>query len=330
MFPAFEDFTASSRTCSRSAHVLARIPLKVKGIKNLLPLVTKSPCSLLSEHHGPGRGGELRSEARGATRRRNPRRPPPGPRPAGMRRRGGGGVEDAILHHQHKLCGFGRVVVSVGSWSPSRRHQQLEEVAGVVSPRFPAPGVSCALSGEGSAVGFVSEDGFLLTPIQDGSPGPSEYPQGPATAPALQENARALSPRKQRGRSVGVGGGSPSTPSSRKRLRKGSGRSVSSCSPAAGSAPRRRKGLGFLNGSISVVHQLHALTSHKCLSVECRVVRVAVRGDGCARAVVLVDVYLPMAVWSGWQFPRSGALAASLFRHLRYYRAIYLSPTCSA
>ncbi|MQL72390.1 hypothetical protein Taro_004764 [Colocasia esculenta] len=228
-----------------------------------------------------------------------------------------GGPEDSPLDRQHKLCGFVRVVVSVSSRSPhsSQPLQEEEEGAasGVVSPRFPAPGVACTLSGDGSAVGFVSDDGFLLTPIQDGDPGPSE-----TSCPlpiSLQENAGTPSPRKQRGRSVAA---SPSTPSSRKRQRKGVARGVPSCSPAAGSFPKRRKGLGFVNGSMNVVHQLHVLTSHKCLRIECRVLEAVVRGDGCARAVVLVDVYLPMAVWSGWQFPRSSALAASLFRHLRW------------
>ncbi|RVW27557.1 F-box protein [Vitis vinifera] len=33
-------------------------------------------------------------------------------------------------------------------------------------------------------------------------------------------------------------------------------------------------------------------------------------------AVVLVDVYLPIELWSGWQFPRSASTAGALFRHL--------------
>ena len=41
-----------------------------------------------------------------------------------------------------------------------------------------------------------------------------------------------------------------------------------------------------------------------------------------ARAVVLVDVYLPVAAWSGWQFPRSRAsAAAAVFKHLRWVSA---------
>ena len=65
-------------------------------------------------------------------------------------------------------------------------------------------------------------------------------------------------------------------------------------------------------GGSSVVRQLKALAASRCVEVEGRVLRVAVRKgeDGVpveARAVVLLDVYLPLAAWSGWQFPRSRA-----------------------
>lgn len=79
---------------------------------------------------------------------------------------------------------------------------------------------------------------------------------------------------------------------------------------------KKWSGIGLVNGSISVVHQLYTLMSHKCLSIVSRVVDVdEVEGKGC-RVVVLVDVYLPIRVWSGWQFPRSATIAAALFRHL--------------
>lgn len=71
-----------------------------------------------------------------------------------------------------------------------------------------------------------------------------------------------------------------------------------------------------VNGSVSIVHQIHALVSAGCLKIKARVLGVSVREE--ARAVVLVDVYLPIEVWSGWQFPKRGALAASLFKHVRY------------
>ncbi|XP_059447014.1 F-box protein At3g54460 isoform X2 [Corylus avellana] len=80
---------------------------------------------------------------------------------------------------------------------------------------------------------------------------------------------------------------------------------------------RRRKvrKIGQVRGSISVVHQLHALVTHRCVKVNARVVWVG-GGDVEVRAVVLVDVYVPIVAWSGWQFPRSGGIAGALFRHL--------------
>lgn len=86
---------------------------------------------------------------------------------------------------------------------------------------------------------------------------------------------------------------------------------------------RRWSRFGMVHGSISVVHQLHALVAHRCLTIVARIVNISQRecdGDGGSsefRAVVLVDVYLPTALWSGWQFPRSSSTAAALFRHLR-------------
>jgi hypothetical protein len=61
------------------------------------------------------------------------------------------------------------------------------------------------------------------------------------------------------------------------------------------------------------------------VEVEGRVLRVVVREEDGetveARAVVLFDVYLPVAAWSGWQFPRSRAsAAAAVFKHLRSVR----------
>lgn len=89
--------------------------------------------------------------------------------------------------------------------------------------------------------------------------------------------------------------------------------------------PLRKKwsGIGLVNGSISVVHQLYALVSHKCISIYAKVVEVVeVEGKG-VRVVVMVDVYLPIQLWSGWQFPRSATIAASLFRHLRFVILIF-------
>ncbi|KAL3537685.1 hypothetical protein ACH5RR_001051 [Cinchona calisaya] len=73
--------------------------------------------------------------------------------------------------------------------------------------------------------------------------------------------------------------------------------------------------IGMVQGSLSVVRQLHVLLMHKCLSIAARVIGVSVREDE-VRVVVLVDVYLPIALWSGWQFPKSGPIAAALFKHI--------------
>ncbi|KAM2523004.1 hypothetical protein PS1_029872 [Malus domestica] len=72
----------------------------------------------------------------------------------------------------------------------------------------------------------------------------------------------------------------------------------------------------MVHGSISVVHQLHALVVNKCLRIDARLVRVEAKDSGEVRAVVLVDVYLPIAMLAGWQFPRSGSIAGALFQHL--------------
>ncbi|RDY07200.1 F-box protein, partial [Mucuna pruriens] len=80
-----------------------------------------------------------------------------------------------------------------------------------------------------------------------------------------------------------------------------------------GSKTKRTKKIGMVNGSVSVVHQLHAMVTRKCTKIDARVVCVEV-----PRVVLLVDVYLPIRVWSGWQFPRSGSVAGAVFRHLRF------------
>lgn len=81
--------------------------------------------------------------------------------------------------------------------------------------------------------------------------------------------------------------------------------------------------MGLVNGSISVVHQLQSLVNQKCVKIDARVIRVEIGEHGEARAVVLVDVYLPIAVWSGWQFPKFGSVAGAMFRHLRYILQYY-------
>lgn len=188
-------------------------------------------------------------------------------------------MEDDPPNH-HKLCGFLLAVVSVNSPQGPR---------GEPAPLPPTlvPGTPCSLFSAGALVGFRSRDGFLLLALEE------------SNVKAEPEETEFLTPHKAK-IGGGGGGGGVGTPASSSKRR------------------RRKRGVVLVNGSMSVVHQLHALTSHNCLEIQVRVVRVSARGDGEARAVVLIDVYLPIEVWSGWQFPRSRVLAASLFKHVWY------------
>ncbi|CAN8254579.1 unnamed protein product [Cochlearia groenlandica] len=87
-------------------------------------------------------------------------------------------------------------------------------------------------------------------------------------------------------------------------------------SKSIGQGRNRLRSIGMVNGSISVVHKLHALVVNKCLKIVCRVVKNDKSENGEERAVVLVDVFLPVALWCGWQFPKCKATAAALFKHL--------------
>lgn len=95
--------------------------------------------------------------------------------------------------------------------------------------------------------------------------------------------------------------------------RKGSEREIE----ASKKMRTRKRSIGLVNGSISVVHQLHALVMRKCLKIDALLVRVEAGVSGQVRAVLLIDVYLPIELWSGWQFPNSRSIAGALFRHLR-------------
>ncbi|KAK3025254.1 hypothetical protein RJ639_044496 [Escallonia herrerae] len=130
-------------------------------------------------------------------------------------------------------------------------------------------------------IGFKSEDGVvlsLITPNANALVTVSDPP--PATTTTNHQNN-------------GVGSSTGATPSRKKWSR-----------------------VGLVHGSVSVVHQLHALVKNKCLSLDARVALVAAGHCGQVRVVVLVDVLLPIELWSGWQFPKSGSTAAALFRHL--------------
>ncbi|KAG0496325.1 hypothetical protein HPP92_001016 [Vanilla planifolia] len=83
------------------------------------------------------------------------------------------------------------------------------------------------------------------------------------------------------------------------------------CGPAR---KRRRRGV---EACMSVVHQLHTLIASRCLKIQARVLRISFGECGEGRALVLVDVFMPTEVWCGWQFPKFGVVAASLFKHVR-------------
>lgn len=148
-------------------------------------------------------------------------------------------VEDDDSIPDHKHCGF------------------LSAVLAINPPQTLDSGTRCHIFGDGSEVGFRSENDVILSPVD-------------SKAKTSTGDSGECSRRK------------------------------------------RKRGIGLVHGSISVVRQIHALVVHKCVKIVARVVRVC----GEARAVVLVDVYLPIELWSGWQFPRSASTAGALFRHL--------------
>lgn len=80
---------------------------------------------------------------------------------------------------------------------------------------------------------------------------------------------------------------------------------------SSGTKTKRTTKIGMVNGSFSVLRQLHATVTRKCTKIDARVISVDV-----PRVVVLVDVYLPVQVWTGWQFPKSGPVAGAVLRHL--------------
>ncbi|XP_030489447.2 F-box protein At3g54460 [Cannabis sativa] len=103
--------------------------------------------------------------------------------------------------------------------------------------------------------------------------------------------------------------------------------SEESCGTPVGMGKRKRKrSIGMVNGSMSIVEQIYALLTNKCLQIDARMVwaeefngvstsnSTSVAGE--VRVVLLVDVYLPIEFWSGWQFPKCGSVAGAVFKHL--------------
>ena len=185
----------------------------------------------------------------------------------------------------HKLCGYLCAVLTVAPSSP-----------------LPRLGARLLLSSESASVAFRSPDGVVLSPPR--SPEPRDAASAVEIAP------------------------SPPTPPGRRsgKKRKAKKRGDSAEPKRKGTAARRRRSIGMVNGSASVAEQLGALVAHRCLRIAARIVWTGDRGGGEGgevRAVVLVDVYVPVEVWEGWQFPRAGSVAGALFRHLRYPVALF-------
>ena len=189
----------------------------------------------------------------------------------------------------HKLCGFLCAVLAV---SPSQR--ELSPSLGFRQ--------RCEIFGDGCEVGFRSENGLVLAPV-DSVPKLTEPvlvpPPDLEQCKVLENDSRVDS---------NCNGGITPRDSAKNDVSVGDSRST---------RKRRTRRIGVVNGSISVVHQLHALVSRRCMKIDAFVLWDEVGACGDVRAVILVDVYLPIAVWSGWQFPKSGSIAGFLFEHLR-------------
>lgn len=196
----------------------------------------------------------------------------------------------------HKLCGF---LLSVLTVTPS----QTDPCASLGFKE------RCDIFGDSSgAVGFRSENGVVLSLADSVT---KQVETGDAS-PSDSEQCKVVE------RDSGLDSDCNGNVTPRSSRKKGDVRRKNGV--VAGSRSLRKKRMtkiGMVNGSISVIHQLHSLVSRKCLKIDGRVIMVELGGCEEARAVVLVDVYLPIALLSGWQFPKSGSTAGALFRHLR-------------
>ncbi|GFZ02583.1 hypothetical protein Acr_15g0011910 [Actinidia rufa] len=71
----------------------------------------------------------------------------------------------------------------------------------------------------------------------------------------------------------------------------GKGKNVERESGSSSSERKKWRRIGMVQGSVSVVHQIHAFGMSKCLKLIARVIRVVEDDCGEVRVVVLVDVY---------------------------------------
>ncbi|KAG5249950.1 SNF2 domain-containing family protein [Salix suchowensis] len=179
---------------------------------------------------------------------------------------------------------------------PYPHHKLCGYLCTVLTAPHPLPFLShCHLITDGGhqQASFKSLNDVVLSPLSN------PHVQNGAVSP--QENSNASGKKKKK-----------------KRIAKRGSCLKNSDNSVAEKKSVGRRGIGMVNGSVSVVHQIRALVMHKCVKILARVLHVA-ESEGEVvevRVVVLVDVYLPVSVWSGWQFPKSGSIAGSLFRHL--------------
>ncbi|CAH9113778.1 unnamed protein product [Cuscuta epithymum] len=200
------------------------------------------------------------------------------------------GASDCIPP-DYKLCGFLRAVLRV-------KINPTDDIADILPL-----GSRCRIAGDTAHdAHFVAENGVVLYPISN-----SNRDGGGADSPAhICSNAPSASKKKYR-----------KTYNYKKKKKNKKKNSVAFVVNGSSSLKTNNKWsrIGMVHGSLSVVHQLHALITHKCLRINSLVVSHAAQ-DGEVRSVLLVDVYLPVALWSGWRFPRSASAAAALFRHV--------------
>ncbi|KAH9292177.1 hypothetical protein KI387_042636, partial [Taxus chinensis] len=82
------------------------------------------------------------------------------------------------------------------------------------------------------------------------------------------------------------------------------------------SSGKKRRRLGLVKGSMSIVHQLQALVTNRRMQVKGLVVGISRPRRGELRAVVLFDVYLPLALWADPQVWKPGFTPAAVLSHL--------------
>lgn len=204
----------------------------------------------------------------------------------------------------HKLCGYLCAVVAVDS------------------PGRVSLGSSCFIFNDGFVTGFKFDNGLILSLINPTSNpkslisviGAGEGDQDVENCGTMEDAGLETTPKRRKCVERESTRKSRESQKSKRRVSSGS-KSFQREKSVQGR--KRVRSIGMVNGSISVVQQLHALVANKCLKIICRVVKADKGDNGGERAVVLVDVYLPIALWSGWQFPKCQATAAALFKHLR-------------